>query len=464
MISKAIALTKSDNKRSAALYELQRQITQAEKDANDAKVNRCHINKLPTEMLSDIFLYVSKVEEFSTTHLLLSSVCTLWRSIIMTHPRFWSDLKLPQRHVPNIINLWMKCSSSRIEQLSFSRLTPELAIRAASMLRLLKEPPKTLMLHEDHIVPLLKCRDQVSFFSSLRRLELEMDTLIEFDKSLPSVLEINTPGALDTFTSSLEHLRISHKIVSPEQIPRFRPKRLEIHLTSSFPSRCIQQILELQNTERLEALSVWCVSTLEPKANNTIIELPSLKELDFKFLLHTSYIDLLSSLRIPRLSSVCLREISKSIETYTKSITPPETLFNIERLTLTQCLTTYPLVLADHILQMDKLTHLDLSYMRTPVSVIVDAIAGTVGTGPKCLSLAHLNVMATICSAESCVRLVRSRNRNGVDGVDNTTSLKYINMDYCPDLDAGLVKYLEAKVPYFTAIPPRLSKHNGCRV
>ena len=103
MISKAIVLINNDDNHPAAPYcKWLRHCISV-----DLKVsaNQCYIRKLPTELLYGILLYVAKEEEFSTTHLLLSRVCSHWKNIVYSSPRFWSDLVIRKKHTSKIVPL-----------------------------------------------------------------------------------------------------------------------------------------------------------------------------------------------------------------------------------------------------------------------------------------------------------------------------------------------------------------------
>jgi hypothetical protein len=258
-------------------------------------------------------------------------------------------------------------------------------------------------------------------------------------------------------SDSLEHFKFIGGHTHIPDIPLSKLKHLELVLTFRCPPWwLLQKLIERNELKTL----IITLPTLPPmQASQVSIPAPilmrSLRELRLDIRSAWQVFMFLAALRLPCLTSLSLAGFHQPMNEVLDEIRPIEVLQNLEQLTLSHCHFIEEGLLV-HLSKMSKLTHLELSHTGSRTNRIVDALAESTGPDSEwmCPSLTHLNLTSGISSAEPCIRLVRNRNRS-TDGDMKIVPLEYLNMDQCADLDPALLRYLETKVPYFTAKPPR---------
>ncbi|VDC00670.1 unnamed protein product [Peniophora sp. CBMAI 1063] len=103
--------------RRTTLLELQSAVTEAQEEAKRASTN--HISKLPVELLSLVFQYVSNTPAYPAR---LTHVCTHWRSVALTTPSLWHTLHLskpPAVRAAAKAKAWIERSRGNITSLVF---------------------------------------------------------------------------------------------------------------------------------------------------------------------------------------------------------------------------------------------------------------------------------------------------------------------------------------------------------
>lgn len=108
--------TKNASRRTT-LLELQSAVTHAQEEAIRASTN--YISKLPVELLSLIFQYVSDTPAYPAR---LTHVCTHWRSVALAMPSLWHTLylsKTPAAKAAAKAKAWIERSRGNITSLVF---------------------------------------------------------------------------------------------------------------------------------------------------------------------------------------------------------------------------------------------------------------------------------------------------------------------------------------------------------
>jgi hypothetical protein len=457
MISKALELSKGNQQRLATLLELQEKIRLAEEE--DLRKRRCYIDFLPTETLHDIFLYVSQEDEFAFHHLILAGVCRHWRSIITSDQRFWRHFVLPKRHVREISELWNLCSKEQIEHLLLPVKLDRNKLNAGlQLLANNRRPLRTLILHESSAPALLETSPRLFQPDHIQQLIIDNndDHIGEpFVRFFPNV----ALPSLDRFYWSGTGEGASKYMEVP--MPKLKFCTLNVSTPYSQPLLLLQAMVK-QDCNGLESFSLSIPLFLGSRWDGYEIPalvLPKLRELTLEIGLSRWGQQFLSQMALPSLTSLTLVRFNSPMDQVIDGLSPPEVLPKLKRLTLRRCHFTEQKLQAQ-ISQMLSLQHLEISHTGSPTNRIIDAIAESGSSQHEilCPALTSLNLARSSTAAEPCIRLVRARNPavDTAEGEVGVSRLQYLNMDYCQDLDPKLLRYLEAKVPFFSAKPPEV--------
>jgi F-box/TPR repeat protein Pof3 len=418
MANAALQRVKStDTRRKEEIQELQEAAMVAKlRHEENLRARRCHIAKLPFELLALVFQGAVRDMEVHPFH--LAHVCSHWRRVATEMPTLWSTLTI--RNVPNMqkTRRWLQLAQHRLSSLRLIRPHDWQELGSA-----LADSIKEL----DYLEYDSGSLEDTSQLHQMTARRMLLRGLMTWNLNIQPFL-----------SERVEELRVEASWVQWKKLVHNLPTLT--HLTVSKPSLPSFGILRelLCTTPRLRVLILqgYPVSEVPGDGFGAFPDLPHLIELEIDVERTLGY-NLAQYASFPNLRKLRLAN------TYARDFL--ETLATKHSLALTELRICNPIAMQQcnpiRPFLTESLETLELSKTAIPAAEIVEGLA--MGSCPRLTSLTLSN---TLISGDPLIRLVRARN-----GGDER-SLKTLIVDSCDNVNPDILPWLRSKVPVVSCV------------